>query len=153
MAEYSSSVLDMDERRAYARLATDKATQARVRNTNRFHRMQATGEQGSDGLPVRVTDISFSGVRILAPSSCGDEGDTMEVHLRGEDYETLTLAGRVVRVESGPDGHAMGLHFYNVAVQDQQRLAGVLSKWSKLPANSKGVRRSPISPWTRSQFL
>lgn len=149
MAEFSTSVLDTDERRSFARLAVDKTTQARVRNTNPFHRQPPGHQQAEQELAVRVTDISFSGLRILSPSHCGSEGDTMEVQLRGENYDALTLAGRIVRLEPGPEGHTVGLHFYNVAIQDQQRLAGVLYEWSKLPANNKGVRRSPISPWTR----
>lgn len=149
MAELTTSILNQDERRDYARLAVDKETQAWVRNTNPFIPSGVAEGQSIDGIASRVSDISFSGARIVVPSSCGSEGDTIEVRLRRETNEPLILEGRIVRVESAPDGHAMGVHFYNMAIRDQQRFAEALYGWSKLGANQKGARRSPITPMKR----
>jgi hypothetical protein len=150
MAELTTSILNQDERRDYARLSVDKETQTWVRNTNPFFTSGATDGQSIDGIASRVSDISFSGARIVVPDSCGREGDTIEVRLRRETNEPLILEGRIVRIEPAPDGHAMGVHFYNVAIRDQQRFAEALYGWSKSDANQKGVRRSRIAPMKRS---
>ncbi|MDH3691524.1 MAG: PilZ domain-containing protein [Gammaproteobacteria bacterium] len=124
MAEASGSQ-QADDKRRYPRANVDAQTWAR--NPSRFV-SESYDEKNSLGSPSKLTSLSFSGAKVMAPSALGTVGERVELILPTTPQgESISVIGKIVRVDRSDQGFGTAVQFARISVPDQVRLARVLS--------------------------